>query len=319
MGTAPASGWSAEVDEIMGGDQAVALATVTPAKGVVLSPVTNFGTRDGDPGTTRLNTSVGMWKKLERIQKNPSVAVAFHTRAHGSSARPEYVLVQGKASLSPLESRDWLDRHLDEWERALGRWQVDVGRVWERWLRIYLWRVAIKVAAERIVVWPDLACRGPSEVHGAPVPESPPAPQRPPKGGTGPRVNHTRAMKRARKLPHVLLGWVGADRLPVAVPVEVVGSEERGIVLDAAPGLVPAGGRRAGLTAHSFGRHVRAQNQRIHTGWLEAEPGGQIIYAPHTEIGYWIPDSNVAYKLVAGAGTRRGFWRGRRAGFLRDV
>ena len=102
--------WPDAIDEILAGDQAVALAYVTPAQGVVLIPVTNFALRDREAGTLAVNSSVGMWKKLDRIRKNPHVAVAFHTRAHSLSTRPEYVLVQGRATLSSLEDPDaWVE------------------------------------------------------------------------------------------------------------------------------------------------------------------------------------------------------------------
>ena len=60
--------WPDTIDEILGGDQAVALAHVTPAEGVVLTPVTNFALRDREAGTVAVNSSVGMWRKLDRIQ-----------------------------------------------------------------------------------------------------------------------------------------------------------------------------------------------------------------------------------------------------------
>ena len=43
--------WSEVDDEILGGDLAVALAYVTLAGGVVLTPVSPFGLRDRDAGT----------------------------------------------------------------------------------------------------------------------------------------------------------------------------------------------------------------------------------------------------------------------------
>ena len=61
--------WPAKVDEVVGGDQVVALAHVTPASGVVLNPVTNFGLRDRERGTVAVNSSVGMWSKLDRLQR----------------------------------------------------------------------------------------------------------------------------------------------------------------------------------------------------------------------------------------------------------
>jgi hypothetical protein len=115
----------------------------------------------------------------------------------------------------------------------------------------------------------------------------------------------------------VLLGWVGADRFPVVIPVEVAGTEQRGIVLDAPAGVVPDGGRRAGLTAHSFARYTFGQNQRKHTGWLEADPAERrVLYAPHTEAGYRLPQSKLLYRIGSGFVTRRGLRAARRAGFL---
>jgi hypothetical protein len=308
--------WPAAVDEILAGDQAVAFAHVTPASGVVLTPLTNIGLRDPRAGAVSpVSSSVGMWKKLARIQANPRVAVAFHTRAHSFSERPEYVLVQGTASLTPPERRDWIERHLEGWERFAGPRQV--GRLWERWLAVYHWRVGVEIEVERIVAWPDLRCQGEPEVHGIASPERSPGPQAEPAKGTGPRVRHGRAARRAARLPHVLLAWVGSDGFPVVVPVDVRGAGDRGILLAAPQGLVPPGGRRAGLLAHSFARHTIGQHQRRHTGWLEAESrAGRLVYAPHTESGYHLPASRFLFRLTSGFVTRRGLRGARAAGFV---
>jgi hypothetical protein len=244
------------------------------------------------------------------------VAVAYHTREHGFSDRPEYVLLQGRASLSPVEDRGWVANHAENWERFSG--PHDDGWIGERWLRAYYWRVGVTIAVERVTVWPDLACRGQSTVHGSPVPDSPAEPQSPPAKGAGPRVDHHRAARRARRLPNVLLGWVGADGFPVVVPVIVAGTDELGIVLEVPSGVeLPLGGRRAGMTAHSFTRYTWGQRQRIHTGWLEAVPGEQrVIYAPHTQTGYWLPKSRLLFRIGSGFVTRRGLRRARRAGFV---
>jgi hypothetical protein len=300
--------WPDHVDEIFGGDQAVLLAHVTPAAGVVLTPFTNFGLRDREAGRlSALNSSVGLWRKLDRIRANPQVAVAFNTREHGFSDRPEYVLVQGVASLSAPHER-YIDSKPEvraAFERFAGG-NPRGGPLWQRWLRGWHHRVGIDIQVERVIVWPDLACRGAPEVHGPPLPAQPPEAQRPPRGGTGPRLDHRRAARRAHSLPNVLLGWVGSDGYPLAVPVEVAGYEERGIVLEAAPGLVPPGGRRAGLTAHWFARYTFGQRQRVHTGWLEAEQGARrVLYAPHTDRGYRLPTSKLLFRLVAGFEARR--------------
>jgi hypothetical protein len=290
------------------------LAYTTPASGVVLLPVTNFGVHDRARGTVSVNTSVGASRKLERMRANPHVALAFHTRAHASHDRPEYVLVQGRATLSdPVQ--DYPSTILENWER-IERWG-DLNPLWKRWLRVYAWRVAIEIAVERVVVWPDLRCEGPAEVLGAALPDAPPPPQRPPGGGTEPRLDHVRAARKAAALPDVLLGWVGADGRPVVVPVGIAGSEPAGIVLYAPAGLVPPGGRRAGLTAHWFSRGVIGQNQRKHTGWLETGPDARRpVYAPHTSSNYRFPTSQLAFRLVAGGATRVGLRSARGAGIV---
>jgi hypothetical protein len=305
--------WPDSVDEILGSDQVVALAYCTPANGTVLTPLTNFGLRDRERGTlTTVNSSVGVFRKLERIRANPRIALAYHTRTHGFSDRPEYVLVQGAATLGPPVP-DYPKSIQPTWERFGG--PVDIGRLWNWWLRVYNLRVPIEIAVERVIVWPDRACQGAPEIHGAPI-TSPPGPQRAPKNGTGPRIDHRRAARRARKLENVLLGWVGADGFPIAIPAEPQRAVEHGIQLTVPKGLVPSGGRRAGLLAHEFARYTAGQNLRKHTGWLEAEPGATTVtYAPHTEAGYHMPSSMTIYRLAAGAGTRRGLKGARRAGF----
>ena len=306
--------WPETVNEILCGDQVLMFAYVTPASGVVLTPLTNFALVDREAGTTTPNTSVGTWRKLDRIRRNPRVALAFHTRVHGFSDRAEYVLVQGRASLTPPDP-DYAGSIRENWERFGGGHEANA--LWTWWLRAWHLRVGIEVAAERVIVWPDQSCHGSPEVHGASLPVDQPAIQRPPAHGTGPRINHGRAAKRAARLPNVLLGWVGADGFPVVAPVEVAGTEERGIVLECPEGLVPPGGRRAGLTAHSFTRYTLGQTLRKHTGWLEAEPGRRrIVYAPHTSTGYWLPESKVVFRLAAGFVTRRGLRGARRAGIL---
>ncbi|HEX2084960.1 MAG TPA: hypothetical protein VHF89_04705 [Solirubrobacteraceae bacterium] len=292
------SAWPDRIDEVLGGDQTIALGYRTPARGVVVTPVTNFSVRDRADGTiAAVNSSVGVWRKLERIRSDPQVALAYHTRTHGFSDRPEYVLVHGRATLLPPDPN--LPRTLGEtWERTGGL--EGRGRLAEWWLRAFLRRVAISVAVERVVAWPDLACRGEPEVHGTPLPDGPPAPQSPPRNGTGPRIRLGRAVRRARRLPNVLLGWAGADGFPMIVPVGLGEVTGRGVVVDS-PVPLPPGGRRAGLTAHAFTRYGYGQVLRKHTGWLEDG-----VYAPHTERGYRLPSSRLLFTLASGAATRWG-------------
>jgi hypothetical protein len=312
-GTEVGLSWPDSVVEILDGDHAVAVAYATPAGGVVLAPVSNFGLHDRDAGVVTFNSSVGAWKKLDRIRRNPHVAIAFHTRAHATHNRPEYVLVQGTAGLSePIE--DYPASVAEHWER-FEPWR-DVNPLWRRWQRVYALRVEVRIEVARLVVWPDLACRGDFDVAGAALPAEQPQPQEPPAKGVTPRVDAGRAARRLRKLPDVLLGWLGADGFPIALPVTVGAADARGILLDAPPALVPDGGRRAGLTGHWFSRGVVGQRQAIHTGWMEADQGtpGRVLYAPHTQAAYRMPASRPIYRLAAGGATRLGYRQARRRG-----
>jgi hypothetical protein len=184
-------------------------------------------------------------------------------------------------------------------------------------MRVYYWeRVPLTVRIERIVRWRDAEASGEPDVFGAPRP-GPPASQPPPAKGTGPRVDPERAARDARRLPHALVGWRGADGLPEVVPVEAAGASERGVELRAAPGALPAGARRAGLTAHEFRPRMVGQEQRVHTGWLDVDPDGPALYAPHTRAGYRMPASDALFVLAAGAVPRARLRGARRAGIAR--
>jgi hypothetical protein len=58
------------------------------------------------------------------------------------------------------------------------------------------------------------------------------------------------------------------------------------------------------------------QDQRVHTGWLEAGDDGTLVYAPHTKAGYRMPASRLLYPLIVGAFTRVRQREARKAGFL---
>jgi hypothetical protein len=158
--------------------------------------------------------------------------------------------MQGDATLSEPVA-DYPSSILAQWER-FESWS-NIGPLWKRWLRVFALRVEIEVAVSRVTVWPDLLCRDPAKVHGAPPSEAPEL-QSTPRGGREPRIDQVRAARSAARLPHLLLGWVGGDGLPVVVPVEVAGTNAEGLLLNVPEGLVPPGGRRAGLTAHWFAR-----------------------------------------------------------------
>ena len=139
-----------------------------------------------------------------------------------------------------------------------------------------------------MVAWPDLSAAGAMQVSGAVWP-GPPGPQAPPKNGTGPRVDVDRAAVRIALLPHRVLAYRGADGFPVVVPVALAGHDQAGLRLVAADGLLPPGGRRAGLLAHAYRPHLVGLSTRTFTGWLEVAGDGTALYAPQTSKGFVAP------------------------------
>jgi hypothetical protein len=178
--------WSDEVDDILAGDLTAAFAYTTPAGGVVIVPVAPLGLRERDAGTVTVTSSYGRPKKLDRLRRNPAVALAYHAREHGFSGHPHFVLVQGTASVDERPDRAWLESITPEWERFLGPRETGCKG---RWLDIYYWqRVAITIAVARIVV-----LEGPSfaksRVVGAALPTTASASQTAMGKGTAPRVD----------------------------------------------------------------------------------------------------------------------------------
>ena len=305
--------WPDTVDEILAGDMTTALSYSTPARGAVPSAVAPIGMRDREAGTVTFTTSLGFGKKLERIEADPRISLAYHAREHGRTSRREFVLVEGRAVPDHEQSQARRD---DVRERAtdfLG--EPKSGFFWDRWMReYYLVRIPVDVEVERIVVWPDLSCAGEPEVIGAALP-GPPEPQSAPKKGTAPRIEVDRAAGRLRELPHLLLSYVGADGYPAIVPVELRSNDERGFELAAGRGdLIPPGGRRAGLLGHSYRPKLVGLVSQVYTGWLESDGEGSAVYAPHTEGGFKAPPNKTLLALANGFLAKRGYKKAVREG-----
>jgi hypothetical protein len=290
--------WSDDDDLIIGGDLTAALAYVTPAGGAVVTPVAPIGLRDRAAATVMFTTSLGFGRKLDRIKANPRVALAYHAREHGFASEPRFVLVQGTASYDANPDPSVLAEQVRPAStRFMGAPRTGV--FWDRWLSAYYAdRVVVTVQVERVLSWPDLACAGERVVVGSAPPAEAPESQAPPKNGSGPRVDVARAARRLDKLPHVLVGWVGADGLPQIAPVGVGSASAAGISLS---GPLPPGERRAGLLAHRYERQLIGLETRQHTGWLQDG-----VYAPHTETGFRAPANKTVLLLANGFMARRG-------------
>jgi hypothetical protein len=303
--------WDDATEAVLAGDLTAALGYRTPAGGVVVQAVAPIALHDRSAGTAGFTTSLGFSKKLERIARDPRVAMAFHAREHGRAPGESYVLVQGRARVvadpSP-EERAQVRTHA---EAHLG--SAREGWFWDRWLReYYAVRVPVHVEVDRIVSWPDLRCAGPPRTIGEALPASDPEPQRRPARGTGPRLDAARAGRRVRGTEHTLLGYTGADGRPVIVPVEVGDADPAGLRLAAAAPL-PPGGRRAGLLGHSYRPQLIGLEARQYTGWLDVGGDGRAVFAPHTENGYKAPPNKTLLLLLNGLLAKRGVRAARKA------
>jgi hypothetical protein len=301
--------WDDNVDDIIAGDAAAGFASITPAKGVVIFPMAPMGIRDREAGTITVTSSLGLPKKIARIKANPSVAIAYHAREHGYSNRPEYVLVQGTASVPDRPDKAWLESITPEWERFLGPRHRFPGSGMD----IYYWqRLAITVTVRRVLVYDGHSV----SVVGEDLPDDAPA-QRPPKNGTGPRESVSKAAGHVDRLPHSLLGWVGGDGLPMVARVSSCSSDDAGLRLRTGDGPLPQGGRRAGLTSHSFKEHMVGQEQRVYTGWLEVD-GDKAVYAPHTKAGHVLPRSTGLMVLATAVAMPHGYRQAGKLGLVSD-
>jgi hypothetical protein len=298
--------WSEREDGIIGGDLTAALAYLTPAGGVVVTPVAPIGLRDRTAETVGFTTSLGFGRKLDRIKQNPRVALAYHAREHGFASNSDFVLVQGTAGYETgPDPRVLEERVRPASERFMGKPRT--GAFWGRWLKAYYEdRVLVTVRVERVMSWQDPSCTDTPNVSGRELAQADAPSQAPPRNGTGPRVDVAREHKRLACLPHVLAGFVGSDGLPLVFPVQVGEAGPSGIAL-AAP--LPPGGRRAGLLAHRYEPHLIGLETRQYTGWLQDG-----VYAPHTAGGFRAPANKTLLLLANGLMARRGLARARAAG-----
>ena len=307
--------WPDEVDRIIDGDMTAGLAYVTPAGGSVVTAVAPVGLRDRERGTVGFTTSLGLSKKLERMQRNPRVALTYHAREHGFVDEPGFVLVQGRR-IGHAGPR----RALPDGGAAAARgapWgpprSGSSGTAGCASTTAIAWRWT---SARRVTFWPDNECRGEPRVYGEPLPaEAAPRRARP---RAAPVRGSTRPRGAARaELPHRLLAFRGADGYPVQVPVEIGAAEQGGLVLDAPPGLLPPGGRRAGLAVARLRAEAHGLATRQFTGWLTVdEESGRVLYAPHTEQGFRAPGNKTLLLLGNGLLAKRGLRKAERSGAI---
>ncbi|BCY08211.1 hypothetical protein [Actinoplanes sp. L3-i22] len=309
--------WNDAAQDAFAGDLVTIFAYTTPAGGAIAIPVSPTGGVHRPAGELSVTTSLAFNRKLRHLLRDPRVAMAYHTRDHGFATGDDFVLAQGLATV-PLEpSPARLAAIQPDMDRFLG--PAPTGPIWDWLLREYhQQRVVIDIAVRRVASWPALDGSGARQVTGEPWPAASPAAQQPPARGTAPRVDTARFHKQIHQLPHQLVAFRGADGFPVVVPVRVTARDERGLHLEAPAGLLPEGGRRAGLAAHSFGPQAIGLATRWATGWLEVT-GGAAVYAPHTAAGFVAPPVKTVQTFVNGVMAKQGIRKARRDGTLTEL
>lgn len=299
--------WDDNLDEILAADLTAALAYRTPAGGVVVQAVAPIGLRDRERGMVGFTTSLGFSKKLERIAADPRVAMAFHAREHGRATTSRYVLVQGSAHV--IEQPSAATRDLIRTQAAAYLGPPREGLFWDRWLReYYVSRVPVVISVTRILTWPALDAAGaPLTAGGEPLPSAAAEPQRPPKNGTGPRIDVARAAKRLRATAHTLLVYAGPDGMPVVVPVDIVADDEGGLTLGCGPA---AGGPARGPARSQLPTAAdRPHDPPAHRLAGRARRDRRALRAPH---GDRLPSA--PQQDTAAAAQRRAGQEGRQAG-----
>lgn len=310
--------WSSEADDVIRGDLTAAVAYSTPAGGAVVTAVSTLGMGDRESGSLAFTTSLGLSKKLERMLRDPKVAIAYHARDHGYARSPCFELAQGDASVELTPSKERLEGIFPEVEKFFGQ-GLKTGFFWDRLMREYYTdRVFVDVSLIRLAEWDSLEATGAPEVIGEPLP-GPPLPQSPPKGGTAPRVNVSKVARKVERLPHRVLAYLGADGYPVIVPVDVDGHDAAGFHLTAASGLLPPGGRRAGFLTHGYHPHLIGIATQAMTGWLEVGTDGTITYAPHTAKGWTAPPLKNVLLVMNGLLAKFGYRRAVRNGVFDEL
>jgi hypothetical protein len=314
MSSSPEVPWSDHVQDVMTGDLVAIFAYTTPAGGVVALPVAPIGAVDRDAGTITLTTSLAHYRKLRYLLQNPKVAVAYHTREHGFSTGDEFILAHGKATaqLKPSRERNAVLESLGI--RFLGA--LPSGPFWNWALREEFYeRVIIDISLQRVTVRSAAQVGGPASVFGEQWPSSSPPPQAPPAKGTGPRMATAKLYRKMKDLPHQVLAYRGSDGYPVVAPVRITGHNENGLQFNDTMGLLPPGGRRAGLTVHAFGSRLVGFSQWVCTGWLNVSET-TVVYSPHTASGLTVPPMRRFQLLAAGLVAKRVIRRARRDGSL---
>ena len=141
--------WSDAADDVIKGDITAAVAYVTPAGGAAVTAVAPCGIGQRDLGTLGFTTSLGFGKKLERIIRNPHVALAITPVSTGTRPALCSCWLRAWPRWSSHRRATRLEALTSQAERYVGK--VMRGPAWDRLLREYYQeRVFVDIALERV-------------------------------------------------------------------------------------------------------------------------------------------------------------------------
>lgn len=265
--------WPAEALAIMESDLVAAFAYTTRFGNVLVAPVCPFGMVAAEQATVTTSVPLAFTDKLLRLAAAPQAALAFFTRAGGSSEQPGFVLVQGDATFPDAPSAADTAELAARWPRFLST-PPPAGSRMRKWAAGYYdHRVPVTIAVRRLTYWPSTDAVGTPTVCGTPRTEASaqtPA-QTPPQTGTAATVAARKYAKALARCPDHVLGWIGSDGYPQLAAVS--GSvDDDGVHLGRDD--LPPGGRRGALLGFWGNPQLHGQGMVQCRGWLTPDSGG---------------------------------------------
>ena len=302
--------WSDAIDEVIGGDLTAALAYVTPAGGAVVTAVAPIGLRDRGEGTVSFTTSLGFGQKLERIERDPRIALAYHAREHGHSLES----ATSSSRAAPASSDD----------PTAPISSTSAGRPTRSWARRSAASsgtagcppttpTGTRFTSRSSGSWAGRTCaaRATRRCTGASCPPSRRHRSRPPKRNR--TAGRRRSCgQRATRAPHELLAYRGGDGYPVVVPV----GGRRGLRRRSDPAPSRAGRCPRRAPRRAAGSRVPREADRAGSApahRLARGPGLRSRSTRRTPSGFRAPANKTLLLLGNGFLAKRGLKRARKA------
>ncbi len=275
------------------------------AKGQAIAwPVTPYPSADG--ATLDITTGVGYPKKADDAARHPRVAQLFSDPTGSGITDGPCVLVQGTATVDDANLATNRERYRREsGEKLPATKDMLPPKFVEGLFGWYFDRIYVKLAPDRVLVWPDGDCAKPPEVHGLPLPES--------AGDHAPAANEAGAVWDPRidelgsRYDSAVLAWEGPDGYPYAVRLPVaIDASSRRIRFDRVPAALPVSIGPACVTAHSHSPEFLWQENFQVRGDLMRDADGLVLVPRKMIGGFEIPkESRIA-------GVRRNYKKARR-------